>query len=136
MNLMTIGQIARQAGTAVATIRYYEQQGLIPPPERSPSGYRQFPPDTIKRLRFIERAKNLGFSLNDVHGLMDLEDQPAASSADVKARVINKIEEINQKLDELSRMRDSLVQLADKCDGKSDLEHCPILDCLNQDEPE
>lgn len=133
MSSMTIGQIAKATGTAVATIRFYEKEGLLRTAARTASGYRKFDEDAIKRLRFIERAKNLGFSLADIHGLMSLEDQPDASGADVKERVVAKIDEINQKLDELGRMRDSLSQLADKCDGRSDLDHCPILDCLSND---
>ena len=132
MNLMTIGQIAQQTGIAVPTIRFYEKQGLIPPPRRSPSGYRQFDPDAIRRLRFIRKAKKLGFSLDDINGLMSLQRVPTASAADVRDRVLGKIAEITQKIEELGRMRDALTHLAESCDGEADLEDCPILDSLNR----
>lgn len=131
--LMSIGTLSRRTGTSVATIRFYEQQGLLDPAERTPSGYRQFQPETVSRLRFIERAKGLGFSLSDILTLMKLEDQPGASAADVKRAVVEKLAEIDAKLDELGRMRDSLAQLAARCDGQSDLQHCPILESLNRE---
>ena len=135
-NLMSIGALSRRTGTSVATIRFYEQQGLLEPAERTPSGYRQFQPETVSRLRFIERAKGLGFSLADILTLMNLEEQPGASAVDVKRAVVEKIGEIDGKLDELTRMRDSLKQLAARCDGQADLQHCPILESLHQEADE
>ena len=131
---LTIGALAKQTGTAAGTIRFYEQQGLLPPAHRTPSGYRKFGDEAVSRLRFIERAKRLGFSLADIQSLMALEETPEASAADVRRRVVDKIAEIDERLAELSSMRDSLSQLAARCDGKSDIEHCPIMESLNRAE--
>ena len=129
---MSIGRLADATGTAVATIRFYEQQGLLPAAARTASGYRRFDAAAVTRLRFIERAKGLGFSLADILALMQLEEAPGASAADVKQRVEEKILEIDGKLEELTRMRASLSQLSARCDGRGDVQHCPIMESLSQ----
>lgn len=76
MRALTIGQVARQAGVGVETVRFYERQGLLAPPERTTSGYRQYEEEAIWRLRFIRRAKELGFTLNEIKELLSMRRQP------------------------------------------------------------
>ena len=85
MQTFTIGKVARQAGVGVETVRFYEREGLIPSPLRGTSGYRQYPEITVSRIRFIRRAKSLGFSLREIRELISLRVDPAGSSAEVKA---------------------------------------------------
>ncbi len=133
---LTIGQVAKAAGVGVETVRFYERQGLFDPPPRRPSGYRQFPEEVIHRLRFIKRAKELGFSLREIRELLDLRLDPDATCADIKGRVHGKIDAIDEKLKTLQRMKRSLSKLLAACDGKVTLpaDECPILASLDREE--
>lgn len=128
---MTIGKIAAEADVAIDTVRYYERAGLLPEPPRRESGYREYPPDTVKRLRFIRRAKALGFSLPEIGELLDL----STSSADVR-KVKNaaqaKLTVLNEKIAELTRVRDGLQKLVKHCPGHGKADACPILNALNE----
>ncbi|MEJ8568846.1 heavy metal-responsive transcriptional regulator [Elongatibacter sediminis] len=130
MSALRIGQLAAETGVTVEAIRYYEQQALIPEAPRSPSGFRCFPPDTVKRVRFIQRAQDLGFSLRDIHGLLGLRNEPGASCAAVKARAEKKLSEVDRKIFELMRIRTALANLSEQCVAQADLGDCPILDAL------
>ena len=129
---LTIGQVAKAAAVGIETIRFYERQGLFDPPPRRPSGYRQFPDEVVHRLRFIRRAKDLGFSLREIRELLDLRLDPDATCADVKNRAEQKIEAIQVKLRDLQRMKKALGKLLAACDGKVDVDHCPILTSLEK----
>src|SRR5215468_10396737 len=94
MRPLTIGQVARQVGVGVETVRFYERQGLLEQPARRESGYRQYAEDVVARLRFIRRAKELGFSLKEVAELIALDADPATSCGDVKQRAEAKIADI------------------------------------------
>ena len=83
METLTIGQLARQAEVNVETLRYYERRGLIPEPPRKESGYRQYPPDDLARIRFIKHAKELGFTLKEILDLLTLRVDPETSCDDV-----------------------------------------------------
>ncbi len=85
MQILTIGKVARRAGVGVETIRFYEREGLITAPSRGVSGYRRYPEETVSRIRFVRRAKALGFSLREVRELLSLRVDPERSSAEVKA---------------------------------------------------
>ena len=130
MQTFTIGKVARQAGVGVETVRFYEREGLIPSPLRGASGYRQYPETTVSRIRFIRRAKSLGFSLREIRELLSLRVEPAGSSAEVKAHAQAKIADIEQKIRALRRMKKTLVDLTDACDGCGPLRDCPILGAL------
>jgi MerR family copper efflux transcriptional regulator len=131
---MTISQIARLAGVGVETIRFYERRGLIDEPARPTIGYRQYPPDMVKRILFIRRAKELGFSLKEISELLTLSVEPTSTCSDVKKRAEMKIGEIECKIMDLSRMKRALVQVAERCRGDgSPRESCPILDTLGRD---
>lgn len=134
MNLLTIGQVAKRVGVTVETIRFYERQGLLANPHRTASGYRQYPPEAVQRVRFIQRAKDLGFSLKEIRELLSLCDRPDTMCTHVKVFAVQTLAAIESKLHDLERMRNALAQLLMKCDGKRQLSECPILDALSQEE--
>lgn len=129
---MKIGEIARASGVSAKTIRYYESIGLIPRASRSESGYRSFVQMDIDTLRFVQRARSLGFSVKDVARLLDLwRDRSRVSSA-VKTLATEQLGEIDRKIDELRSMRDTLEHLAEQCHGDQRPD-CPILDGIAGD---
>lgn len=130
MQTYSIGQVARQAGLGVETVRYYEREGLIPPPPRSDSGYRRYSADSLRRLAFIRQAKALGFSLADIRELLSLSNDSDASSHAVKQLAEARLADIDSKIDALQRMREALGPLAEKCPGDVPRSDCPILDAL------
>lgn len=127
---MTIGQVARQTGVSVETIRYYEKEGLVDEPERNPSGYRQYPAETIKRILFIQRAKAIGFTLREIHDLLSIQEKPEACCGDLLSRAESKMAEIEAKINELQRMKNALQMLTTECVSDNGLDNCPILDAL------
>ena len=131
---MTIGQLAKQTDVTIDSIRFYERRGLIAEPERTESNYRRYTLDAASRLRFIKRAQKLGFSLDEIKGLLNLHHDPKASKADVKARTESKILDIQQKIQDLNKMLEALEQLNELCDGHGPIEECPILDTLAGDD--
>lgn len=134
MTLLNIGQVAKQTGVTVETVRFYEKQGLIEAPQRSDSGYRQYPRETVKRVRFIQHAKEVGFTLKDISELLTLRQEPGTSCADIKIRAARKIEDIDKKIRELQRIREALGRMVMKCRGRGALSECPILEELESDE--
>lgn len=131
MGSLTIGQLADQTGVSVETVRFYERRGLIEDPPRRPSGYRQYPLATVERISFIRRAKELGFSLDEIGELLRLRSRPAGNREEVWAKTRAKIVDIDRKLADLSRMRTSLQELADACARGDVTEDCPILAALD-----
>ena len=127
---MKIGELARAAGVPIDTVRYYERQGLLPLPARTASGYRQYGHDDAARLRFVRRAKALGFTLEEIRELLGLSARREADMAGMKAAAMQKLADIDDKLAELQRMRAGLDSLVASCPGHGALEHCPILDAL------
>lgn len=134
MLLLNIGQVASATGVTVETVRFYEKQGLIDAPQRSQAGYRQYPPDTIKRVRFIQRAKEVGFTLKEIGELLALRQEPGTSCGDIKLRATQKIEVVDQKIHELTRIRGALARLVTKCSGRGALHACPILEELEMED--
>lgn len=133
-NALKIGQVAQRAGVGVETVRFYERQGLIDEPPRSTSGYRQYPEDTVTKLRFIKRAKDLGFSLSEVNEMISLRLDSTASASQVRSRAEAKIADIEEKLRDLQRVREALQDLVQSCDGASSTAACPILIALDDEE--
>ena len=132
---LTIGELARQAGVGVDTIRFYEREGLVPEPDRSPSsGYRQYAPQAVQRVRFIRHAKELGFTLKEVQELLDLRVEPSSTCADVRRRAQEKIAGIEQRIASLEHMRTALQGLANRCQGRGPVTECPILEELSRQE--
>ena len=122
MSTMTIGRLAKQAGVNIDTIPYYERNGLIPEPVRRASGYREYEDSDVERLRFIMRAKDLGFTLAEIGELLSL-------SADRDVRGVKR--QVEHKIKELQRVRRGLKTLIDVCPGHGDLERCPIVAALS-----
>lgn len=130
MEIMTIGKIAHLAEVGVETVRFYERKGLIPTPPNRDSGYRQYPRETVLRIRFIKRAKELGFTLREVGDLLSLRAAPETTCEDMRERAQSKITEIDAKLNTLRKMRQALVRLTDACTGKGTVSDCPVLEAL------
>jgi len=131
MNPLSIGQVARLTGVGVETVRFYEHQGLLDAPDRKDSGYRQYGEDVVARLRFIRRAKELGFTLKEIHELIALRLDPAASCAEVKERAAAKIADIEVKIRDLQEIRKALIRLTTSCQGSGPVQGCSILEALD-----
>lgn len=126
---MNIGRVSKLSGVTSKTIRYYESIGLIPEPPRTDSGYRDYELPDVETLKFVQRARNLGFSIKDVSGLLNLWNDKNRASSQVKEMTQRHIEEIEGRIKELEGMRRTLVDLSSKCHG-DDRPDCPILDDL------
>lgn len=131
---MRIGQVAKAAGVGIDAVRFYEREGLIPAPARRPSGYRDYTPDVVVSLRFIRRAKELGFSLKEISELLRLEASEDATPADVRERAEAKLEVLEERIRSLQRMRRALRKLVESCPGKGPLRDCSILRALAPEE--
>jgi MerR family mercuric resistance operon transcriptional regulator len=127
---LKIGQIAERAEIGIETIRFYERKGLLEKPSRSKSGYRLYPPQAIVRIRFIQRAKELGFSLKEISRLLSLRVDPDTTCGMVKSHATAKITDIERKIETLQHMKHALVNLAKSCRGAGPTSQCPILDFL------
>ncbi len=124
---MNIGMVAQRSEVPAKTIRYYESIGLLPEPKRSDNGYRNYDDKDVETLRFINRARSLGFAVKDVSNLLDLWRDKQRASADVKALAQSHIAEIDDKILQLQTMRDTLRRLVQHCHGDARPD-CPILD--------
>ena len=132
MRPLTIGQVARRASVGIETVRFYEREGLLNRPARSPSsGYRLYDEDVVARLQFILRAKELGFTLNEIKELLSLRLDPGTACEDVKARAEVKIVDIEQRIATLRRMRTALLRLTKACCKRGGGAECPLLDALD-----
>ena len=127
---MKIGQFAQRAGVGIDTVRYYEKHGLLSSPGRLASGYRQYGEQDLAPLRFIRRAKALGFTLMEIQELLALSGQQDYSVVMVKAAASEKLAAVEAKLAELTRIRIALQTLVDACPGHGALATCPILNAL------
>ncbi len=134
MKSLTIGHLAKQAGVNLETVRFYERRGLLPRPPRSASGYRLFPADAARRLRFIRRAQELGFSLNEIRELLSLRVSRTTRSADIRERAEAKVADIEAKIRSLESMRRTLRRLTKVCDGCAPATECPILESLDRED--
>lgn len=128
----TIGQVAEEARVGVETVRFYQRSGLIPEPPRRSTEHRRYSPDAVARIRFIRGAQNVGFSLKEIEDLMALRIEPGASKSEVKAQAVLKVAEIDAKIRDLQRMRDTLVKLIGACEGMGSLDDCPILEAFDR----
>jgi MerR family mercuric resistance operon transcriptional regulator len=129
---ITISRLARLGGVNLETVRFYERVGLIPKPPRTRAGYRVFPKDAARRLRFIKRAQELGFSLTEIRELLSL--RPSTDRPKVRARAQAKIADIAQKIQTLQAMKRILGSLIERCDPCGPMGDCPILESLDHEE--
>lgn len=132
---MKIGELARRAEVGIDTLRYYEREGLLPPPRRLASGYRSYDKDDVARLHFIRRAKALGFTLAEIRDLLALSGRREDDMAGMKAAAADKLVDVETKLAELERIREGLQALLASCPGHGALAQCPILHALDEDTP-
>lgn len=131
--MLQIGEVAKQCGIGVETVRFYEREGLLATPERSPSGYRRYPELVVKQVLFIQHAKTLGFSLKEIGELIALKSIPGSTCSRVKTNAVAKVAAIQRKIDALEKMKTSLIPLIDKCQSTNPIQDCPILNALNNE---
>ena len=129
---LTIGKVAKLAEVNVETIRYYQRRRLLAEPKKPYMGYRHYPADIVKHIRFIKRAQALGFTLNEVTILMGLE--AARACGKTRALALDKINAIDQKLTGLTIMRRALTALVRQCETGDSSKRCPIIQVLEQSE--
>lgn len=134
MGTLTIGEVARQAGVNIETLRYYERRNVIPPPPRTRANYRLYPGDTVQLVRFVKRAQELGFSLSEIKELLAFRASENGTCADVRRQAVEKIADIEQKIRSLQAMRGALSGLVAQCSGNGPLTGCPILESLEPPE--
>ncbi len=130
MESLSIGALAKQVGLGPGALRYYERLGLLVPSRRTASGYRVYPAEAVRRLRFIRRAQTLGFSLEEVATLLKLSDNVDTPAREVKRLVVQHISDLEARIGDLERMCQSLTHLADRCNGRGPVTGCSILAAL------
>ncbi len=129
---LTVGQLAKETGINLETVRYYENIGLLPEPKRTESGYRIYDETDIKRLIFINRAKELGFTLKETKELFELKIESEKTCGDVKRLATNKITDIEQKINDLLKIKNVLQKLVSKCTNEEiTTDECPILEAID-----
>lgn len=131
MGPLTIGEVARRAEVNVETIRFYEREGLIDQPARPARGFRHYRADAVERVRFIRKAKALGFTLEEIQQLLSLRATSGAKCEAVRQRALTKVEQIEQKLRDLRRLKAAVVRLAESCHGECEVDECSILASLS-----
>ena len=131
MATLRTAKVAKLAGVNVETLRFYERKGILAEPPRRASGYREYPPETVERVRFIKRAQELGFSLREVQELLDLRETARAKAGRVRRVAEAKLEEIEHKIRDLEAMRQSLTELLCACDSQKPVASCPIIESLS-----
>ena len=119
--------IAAQAQVNTQTLRYYERRGLLPEPQRTRSGYRAYTPDAVRVVRFVKRAQQLGFTLDDIEDLLHLSEGGPDSCDEARAMARSRIANLQLRIEELAGMRDALARLVDTCDQPRAERDCPIL---------
>lgn len=134
MSTYKIGEIAKLCAVNIETIRFYERKELISPIRRLESGYRIFSEETVKKIKFIKHAKELGFTLIEIRELLNLQVSQKSTCNIVNKKAKNKIEEIKKKINMLNRMKDILIDLSFSCENKKLTEDCPIIKMLDEDD--
>ncbi len=129
MTMLTIGQLANTANVKIDTVRYYERKNLLSPDFRTAAGYRQYSGDSIRRLHFIKKAQGLGFSLKEIGKMLDISLNVEAECGNIKQYAERKIADIQARINNLQKICDGLLQIAEACPGgDSPLENCTILE--------
>lgn len=129
---LRVGELAARAGVNLQTVYYYERRGLLPPPPRNVANYRLYAPDAVRRVRFIRRAQELGFTLSEIEELLSLRAAPRARCTDVRERAQAKIHDIDARIASLRAMRRALKRLVAECGTDGPVTQCPILDALEE----
>ena len=129
--MIAIGEASRQSGVGIETIRYYEREGIVSKPGRSPGGRRLYSPDEIAKLRFVRRCRDLGFPISIIQTFLSLTEQGGRSCGEVKTLAENHLDDISAKIENLTRLREALLGLSANCDDGTAA--CPMLDSLMKD---
>jgi len=130
MSTLSIGKVAKKTGITVETIRFYEKRGLLKAPERTPSGFRQYSSEAVKRIRFIQHAKDAGFTLGEISELLTLRESASDSCGLVQARAEIKLQDVENRLNELHLVKNALTELIARCKASDQMGECPILEAL------
>ncbi len=130
-SLFSIGKVAEATRVSVDTIRFYEQKGLVTVLSRTAAGYRQFGADTVRRILFIKRAQDCGFTLNEIKELMGLRNTDDAGCIDVKQKLQKKMGEVKKHIAELECFLQALETLDEVCSGTGPISECPVLEALD-----
>lgn len=135
MTGLKIGEVAKECGVNIETIRYYEKRGLIDGPPRTTSGYRAFPTEAIQQIRFIKRAQELDFTLSEIQKLISITDDDGSFTAqDAKQFAMEKLSEVEKKIRGLGSVKSLLEDLLERCSGKGPICECPIIQNLSKRE--
>jgi MerR family mercuric resistance operon transcriptional regulator len=129
MARLSIGALSKATGCNIETIRYYERIGLLPKPPRTQGGHRQYGEAELKRLTFVRRSRALGFTLDEIRGLLGLVDGGAYTCGEVKVITLDHLEEIRRKIADLTRLEAVLQDMADECEGGT-VPDCPVIEAL------
>lgn len=124
-----IGQMSRETGVNIETIRYYERIGIMPKPDRTSGGNRQYNQDQLKRLNFIRRTRDLGFSLEEIRGLFEMVDRKDFTCSEVHDLTVDHLASVRDKIANLKKLENALLAMASEC-SRGDVPECPILDTL------
>jgi MerR family transcriptional regulator, mercuric resistance operon regulatory protein len=125
----SIGALSRETGVNIETIRYYERIGIMPEPDRTANGYRQFNHDQLKRLIFVRKCRELGFSLREVRTLLEMVDSDSLSCGETYEMTVKHLRAVDEKMARLSKLKGVLRSMADEC-SRGDVPACPIIDAL------
>lgn len=128
--MLTTAELAGRCGVNLQTLRYYEREGLLPEPPRTPAGYRNFPPDSITRVQFIKHAQALGFTLKEIKELLALRVDPKTTCGDVRRRALAKVADVEQKIRNLEAIKAALTHLTAACSGEGPASSCSLLEAL------
>lgn len=131
---LSIGKVAHAVGMSIDAVRFYEREGLIPPVQRTESGYRVYEPETVRRLLFIRRAKETGFSLGEIRELLGLRTEPGSPCGSVLTLAREKLDLVRAKIRDLRRMEAALEGLVADCLSPDHGESCPLLERLEREE--
>ena len=129
----SIGVLAKATDTKVVTIRYYERIGLLPVPSRTQGNYRVYSPEDVRRLRFIRRCRDLGFTIEQLRDLLRLSSQEDHACAEVDRITAEHLEEIEEKISDLTRLASELRRLNERCQGTGTIADCRIIEALSPD---
>lgn len=128
--MLRSGEVSKLCSVNKETLRFYERKGLIPEPERTDAGYRLYPEDTVKRLMFIKRMQELGFTLSEIDKLLEVVDKDDIICADMYEFVVEKLEDVEQKIRDLQRIEGMLNHLKNRCPDEKAIHECPIIETL------
>ncbi len=126
---ITRGELAKRSGCHLETIRYYENIGLLPPPKRSQGGHRLYDDQDQRRLRFVLRSRELGFSINEIRSLLSMVDTHAYTCGEIHELTVSHLGSVKQKIADLRRLERTLRKISNECDGGA-VPECPVIDAL------